>query len=204
MKSIFDSRPLARIDRNLKTPGISFFFAVILGLSSFSLLVTSAAGQSNAPELAPDSRQKEIKRYVELDLFSIQASVDSDESRPLYKVTIYGDRRLIFEGNTKGASSKTIEAQITERQLEELLDAVKKAKFFEFQPSYATFDDGCRVSGSHGNGYFLTLKQESNEKTVRYDSVCYQGNRRFSRELMRLRQLKEKIQTILNIEQWIK
>lgn len=202
--AISRARPLSpQRDRKPNNSAIDFAVLIVLVWSVLLLLLmTTASAQSEAQDLSSDSRQKVIKKQAELEFFSMQVSTD-DGSVPWYKVTIYVDQRLIFEGRGKNDRSKTVVAQITEEQMEGLLHAIKTAKFHKFRPSYSTAEDGCIVSGSHGLWFILTLKQGAEAKAVRHYSACYQGNRRFSRELRRIKLLEERLQAIINIEQWI-
>ncbi len=162
---------------------------LIASVNLLLALSTSLAGQSSA-EVFVDS------------MISLERS-ECFGTCPNYKVTIWGDGRLIYEGIKYVKTEGTITAKVATKQFQELMAAFRKAKYFKLRDSYAYEKDGCTAMVSDEFWAYTTIQINSRKKSIRHYMGCYEGSDKFNLELQRLTELENKIDEIIKIEQWI-
>jgi hypothetical protein len=110
---------------------------------------------------------------------------------PVYKLTIHGDGKVIYEGIRFVRVEGTIETTISEEKIEKLVSEFQKIDYFSLEDSYEERNATDMPSA------FTSLTVDGKTKTVKH----YHGDSSAPKELT---ELEDKIDEIVNSNQWIK
>ncbi|MCK4836366.1 MAG: hypothetical protein KAT17_07005 [Candidatus Aminicenantes bacterium] len=110
---------------------------------------------------------------------------------PVYELKIYGNGKVVYRGEkfVKTVGTKTI--NISEEKVRQLISEFKKAKYFSFYANYKDMHVTCMPSA------ITYININGVAKSIRH----YHGDENAPREL---RELENKIDEIVNSDQWIK
>lgn len=122
---------------------------------------------------------------------------------PSYKVKIFGNGKLIYEGVRYVKIKGKISTEVTTKQFQELMAEIIKAGYFSLRNSYADGKDGCTAMSSDDSWAFISIQINKRKKSVKHYLGCLGGNNKFDRELQRLSELEKRIDEIVKIEHWV-
>lgn len=157
-------------------------------MKKFSLVVTLialtliAAGCARTQTPTPSNLDKVVITLERTVCFGVC---------PEYKLTIYGSGTVVYEGKmfVRIEGKRTI--AISEEKVRQLLSEFKKIDYFSLNDSYEEF------MGTDMPSAFTSLTVDGNTKAVRH----YHGDFSAPKELT---ELEDKIDEIINTDQWIK
>ncbi|MBI3652445.1 MAG: hypothetical protein HY231_15600 [Acidobacteria bacterium] len=163
---------------------MKFFLALI-----FLLLLSEWSGSQ------PISRRENIPKDT---VITMERTVCYGTC-PHYKLTIYADGKVVFEGRDFVKKKGRFESHIASQQVEQLLTEFERANFFALRNSYATEADGCESLWTDHPTTTTSIKTNGKTKTVAHYHGC-QG----AKIPQSLTALENRIDEIVNTAQWIK
>jgi len=110
---------------------------------------------------------------------------------PVYRLTVYGYGAVIYEGIRFAQVQGTMKTTISEEKIKQLVSEFQKLDYFSLRDSY----EERNVTDMPSTITSLTIN--GNKKTVRH----YHGDLSTPKELI---ELEDKIDEIVNTNQWIK
>ena len=122
---------------------------------------------------------------------------------PIYKVKVFGDGRLIYEGTKYVKIEGKITDKVTSEQFQALMAEFRKARYFTLRNSYEDWKDGCITWRTDASSAITSIRINKRKKSVSHYRGCSSGSNKFNRELQRLSKLEDKIDEIIKIHQWI-
>lgn len=118
---------------------------------------------------------------------------------PVYKLTIYDDGKVEYEGHEYVKQRGKAQGQITKEALEELVREFEKIDYFKLNESYSSEGKNCPQLWTDHPTAITSLNWKGRKKTVRHYHGC-RGNP----VLHQLTALENKIDEVANTERWIK
>jgi hypothetical protein len=118
---------------------------------------------------------------------------------PEYKLTIFADGRVLYEGISYVKKEGKAWGRITRRQLEELILEFNKINYFSLADSYTPGTKVCPQSMTDMPAATTSLTRNGKSKTI----VHYHGCRGLS-VMDQLTQLENKIDEAVNVNKWVK
>ncbi len=118
-----------------------------------------------------------------------------------YKVFVFADGLVIFEGIDFVEKTEVIRFKISPEKVRELLSTFQESGFFKLQNAYAIGDPDCINPLMHGSQVIISIQREGTVKTVGHYSGC--PNLEGRQEAKILWNLREQIEVITGIEKWI-
>ena len=116
---------------------------------------------------------------------------------PAYKISIYGDGLVIYEGREFVKTKGDADGRITKEQVQQLVREFEKIGYFKLADEYS-LDKNCPNAWTDAPTYITSLTQ--NEKTKRV--LHYQGCAGLP-VLEQLTALEDKIDEVVNTKRWI-
>jgi Domain of unknown function (DUF6438) len=113
---------------------------------------------------------------------------------PVYQLTVYGDGRVVYDGQAFVAVRGKRTAQISPEQVQKLVQAIEAANFFSLADRYTV--DATDLPGAWTS---VTLNGQS-KRVWRYGSS---GDLGIDNAPKALTELEQAIDTIANAQQWI-
>lgn len=118
---------------------------------------------------------------------------------PVYKLKIYEDGAVKYEGYEYVKQKGKAEAQITKEALDKLIGAFEEIDYFKLNESYDSEGKHCPQIWTDHPTATTSLNWKDKKKTVRHYHGC-RGNP----VLDQLTALEDKIDEIVNTQRWIK
>lgn len=118
---------------------------------------------------------------------------------PVYKLTIFGDGKVLFDGSKHVRKKGKAEGFISQENLEELIIEFQNIYFFNLNDAYTTKSKHCRQSVRHMSSAMTSLTLGGRHKRINHYHGC-----RGSDVFARLSSLEAKIDEAVNVDQWIK
>ncbi|MCA1626670.1 MAG: DUF6438 domain-containing protein [Acidobacteria bacterium] len=123
---------------------------------------------------------------------------------PAYKVLIYADGNVIFEGEKNVKTKGMARSSISKENLQRLIKEFEKINYFSLRDKYVGSEDGCPFMLSDASSVSTSFQFNGKRKSVYHDLGCVEdlakGLGIFPQELFKLEQL---IDDIVNSKQWI-
>ncbi|HEY0324142.1 MAG TPA: DUF6438 domain-containing protein [Pyrinomonadaceae bacterium] len=116
---------------------------------------------------------------------------------PMYKLAIYADGRVVYEGKNNVKQTGKVESSITQDKIRELVAAFEQIEYFKLKDRYSGQD--CPQMWTDHPSAITSLTMNGKSKTVKHYYGC-QG----LEILDRLTKLESKIDEAANVNQWIK
>ena len=91
---------------------------------------------------------------------------------PMYILDIQSNGHVIFDGKGYTKTMGTVDAKLTQDQLQQLVSTIRENDFFTFNNSYATDADGCPSIATDMPTVILTVRLDGSEKTVSHYHGC--------------------------------
>jgi len=128
---------------------------------------------------------------------------------PVYLVVIHGDGKVDFKGyNSVNVRSAT--ATLSPGQMQALVAAINKARYFSLRDLYRTHSDGCPVWWTDNPSVFTSVTSRGVTKKIHHDLGCRERderdvNRRPGRPYPpELTAFETAIDEIVNTARWLK
>ena len=154
----------------------------LLAIGIFLLTATLSAGCNSSMTPMPSNIKESIITLERTACFGVC---------PVYKLTIHGDGRVIYEGIRCVRIEGTRTTTISENKSEQLMTEFQKIDYFSLKDSYEEHNATDMPSA------FTSLTIDGKTKTVRH----YHGD--FSAP-KKLTELENQIDQIINSDQWTK
>ena len=116
---------------------------------------------------------------------------------PAYKLTIYADGKVVFEGAEYVRKTGRFEARVSRDKVQELLTAFREINYFDLKNNYSEKD--CPQWWTDHPTAQTSLTINGRSKTVRHYYGCAGLE-----VLDRLSKLESKIDKTVNVDQWVK
>lgn len=123
---------------------------------------------------------------------------------PSYKVTVYGDGRLVYEGRKFVKVEGKVESNVTREQVGQLLAEFEKANYFSLRDLYNDVRDGCPTYWTDSPSADTSLQVGGRSKAVAHYYGCMEKGTSavvYPRELYHL---ESRIDEILDTARWVK
>ena len=120
---------------------------------------------------------------------------------PVYKLTIFADGRVRYEGSKHVKKKGKAESHISRQKLQELIDEFENIYYFNLNDAYVRGSKGCPqwVPDMPSAITSLTRIRDGERKTVNHYHGCHGPD-----VLELLTRLEDKIDDAVNVNQWIK
>jgi len=118
---------------------------------------------------------------------------------PSYKLTIYDDGKVEYEGRDFVKLKRKAEGQITKAQLEELIREFERIDYQNLADDYTLGSKNCPHGWTDNPTAVTSLNWKDKKKTIRHYHGC-----RGSDVLDQLTALEDKIDQVVNTKRWIK
>ena len=164
----------------------------LLGIAACtSLLIGSAVQTSSAPALKTNE--------LPADTLIVLQRGACEHRCAVYKVIIFADGSVIFEGRSYVRRSGLVRSNISLEVVRQLLDEAAAMRFFDLKERFGDGSaTGCDSSRSDAPTAIVSVGSAGTSKTVVHDLRCVGA------ESERLRQFEEKIDKAVNAARWIK
>lgn len=166
---------------------LSLYFSLALSGAANNL----AAGQSLAPRQSTIAMQD-----VPSDTVITLKRTACFGPCPMYKLTIYADGRVVFEGQDNVKQKGKVESSITLDKIQELIAAFKQINYFNLKNNYSGAD--CPQIWTDHPSAITSLTMNGKSKTVTHYYGC-QG----LEILDKLAKLESEIDKAVNVNQWV-
>lgn len=120
-------------------------------------------------------------------------------SCPVYKLTIFNDGKVLFDGKEFVKRPGMDTSQITKSQLEELIRQFEKIDYFKLDENYTDDPKNCPQQSTDNPSAITSLNWQGKRKIIRHYYGC-SG----SKVAEQLTDLEDKIDEVVNTNQWIK
>jgi Domain of unknown function (DUF6438) len=117
---------------------------------------------------------------------------------PAYKVTIFDDGKVVYEGKDFVKRKGKAESQITKAELEDLVREFDRINYFSLDDEYVGDPKNCPESWTDNPSATTSLNWKDKTKTIRHYHGC-----RGSSVLDQLTALENKIDEVVNTKRWI-
>ena len=123
---------------------------------------------------------------------------------PDYKITIYGDGRLIYEGRKFVKVEGTVNDTVTREQLGQLIAEFEKADYFSLRDSYRRSDDGCPTFWTDNPSANTSIQLDGRRKSIAHYYGCQEEGEGYKVYPQKLYTLESRIDEIVNSARWVK
>jgi hypothetical protein len=118
---------------------------------------------------------------------------------PAYKLTIFDDGTVMFEGKEFVKHSGTHTGQISKSDLDKLIDEFEKVDYVNLADNYVDDPKNCPEQWTDNPTAITSLDWQGKKKTIRHYYGC-----RGAKVLEQLTALENKIDEVVNTNRWIK
>ncbi|HEY2961565.1 MAG TPA: DUF6438 domain-containing protein [Pyrinomonadaceae bacterium] len=118
---------------------------------------------------------------------------------PVYKLTIYDDGKVLYEGKDFVKHKGKAQGQIKQSELEALVREFERIDYLNLAENYTDDPKNCPEQWTDNPSAITSLNWKGKNKTVRHYYGC-----RGSNVLEQLTALESKIDEVVNTDQWIK
>ena len=126
---------------------------------------------------------------------------------PVYRLTIYGDGFVVYEGFAHVGVVGLKTAQLSLEQVRQIDAAFAQADYFALRDVYRSEADGCPSTATDLETVFTSVKSGDRFKRIEHFHGCLVAGARLGSSLAsfpaELSQLEEQIDQIANSAQWI-
>jgi len=179
-------------------------FRLVLVLSLiFNALSCGSAAQSDAQTAATPAAQATVPKDTVITLERSQCF----GTCPSYKLTVYGDGRVVYEGRKFVKVEGTVNDTVTQEQLKQLVAEFERADYFSLRDSYSDARDGCPAYWTDNPSANTSLELGGKKKTIWHYYGCTEkdspglGIGVYPKKLY---ELESKIDEIVNTARWVK
>ena len=133
----------------------------------------------------------------------LERESDVFQVSPEYRLSIFEDGTVVFQGKKHVKSQEPIRARIDREQLTNLLAEFERIKFYSLRQRYSEEEDGCKLRGTDQPFATTTLNINGKKKSIVHYYGCWEeGASRvvFPQELFKL---EAKIDEVVNTKQWL-
>jgi hypothetical protein len=169
----------------------------ILALSLYFSLTFSGAACATLQSQSTNAGQASAAEDVPPDTLITMERTACFGTCPMYKLSIYGDGRVVFEGEEYVKQKGRIESSITLDKVQKLLKEFKQIKYFDLKSQYT--DKDCPQIWTDNPAAITSLRLNGKTKTVNHYYGC-QG----LEILEKLTELEKKIDDTVDVDQWVK
>ena len=120
-------------------------------------------------------------------------------SCPVYKLSIFADGSVEYEGKEFVRVKGKAKGQITTEALEELVREFEKIDYFKLDDNYQPGNKNCPEGWTDYPSAITSLNGKEKQKTIRHYHGC-----KGSTVLDQLTALEDKIDEVVNTKRWIK
>ena len=117
---------------------------------------------------------------------------------PVYKLSIFADGKVEFEGKEFVKRKGKARGQITKAALQSLVREFEKINYLKLDNEYVTEGPNCPESWTDNPSATTSLNWRGKKKTIRHYHGC-----RGARVLEQLTALENKIDQVVNTKRWI-
>ena len=117
---------------------------------------------------------------------------------PAYKVSIYGDGLVLYDGKEFVKTKGDADGRITKDEVQQLVREFEKIDYLKLADDYGSDDKTCPESSTDYPSATTSLNWNGKQKTVRHYLGC-----RGLPVLDQLRALEDKIDEVVNTKRWI-
>jgi len=142
----------------------------------------------------------ESQRTIPADTLITLTRTDCFFTCLAYTVTISAAGKVVFDGKANVKVKGRSETTISPEQVQLLIEAFEKAKFFSFRNSYSLPEDGCRVYDGDASSATISIVLNGKSKSIDHYLGCHQKKGTSVRALIELENL---IDDLTNTTQWI-
>jgi len=178
-------------------------FRLVLVLSLiFNALACRGAAQSGAQTAGTPAVQTTAPKETVITLERSQCF----GTCPSYKLTVYGDGPVVYEGRKFVKVEGTVNDSVTQEQLKQLVAEFERADYFSLRDTYFDATDGCPVYVTDNPTANTSLELGGRKKTVRHYYGCREKDE--DRTVggiypKKLYDLESKIDEIVNTARWV-
>lgn len=127
-------------------------------------------------------------------------------SCPSYRLAVYGDGTVIFEGRAYVKETRRIISKIDENRINKLIEAFGEADYFGL-PTQDRLYENCDIMATDHSTVISSIRIDGRFKRIEFYHGRYKmgedGEPTYPDELERLFRLENLIDTIVNTSQWI-
>ncbi|MGI8469915.1 MAG: DUF6438 domain-containing protein [Pyrinomonadaceae bacterium] len=183
---------------------------------AFLLLITFGCSSNNdiPTKLQPTEIQKQHSPNIPPDTLISLERTGCYGTCSAYTLVILTDGTVIFGSsmyyvrNGKESVQKSlrpIKSEISKEQLQQIIDEFERANFFSLKDSYRDVSDGCPTWGTDAPSVFVSIQINGRKKSIEHNLGCRYSGKDFPRVFPKeLYELENKIDEIVNTEQWLK
>ena len=173
----------------IQTQFISFIFFLV-ALSGCNLSKTP----SNQNIIQPTSASQSIPADTEIVL----EREECDLTCPIYKVTIFADGTVVYDGQKFVQRTGKIRSSIDKEKLAQLISEIERINYFSLKDKYSPEGECPKVATDYPTA-FTFVKLNGRSKTTEHYYGCTG-----SEAIQDLTRIESKIDQAVNIQQWIK
>ena len=133
----------------------------------------------------------------------LERESDVFQVSPEYRLSIFDDGRVLFQGKKHVKSQEPIHTKIDKEQLAKLLTAFERINFYSLRDRYEGGNDGCGMMGTDQPYTTIRLNVGGKKKSIVHYYGCWEeGASRvvFPQELFKL---EAKIDEVVKTKQWL-
>ena len=119
-------------------------------------------------------------------------------SCPAYKISIYGNGLVIYEGKDFVKLKDTADSRITKDQVQELVQEFQRLDYMKLPDNFGNDEKTCPESGTDYPSAITSFNWEGKQKTVHHYLGC-----RGLPILDQLWKLEDKIDEVVNSKRWV-
>ena len=118
---------------------------------------------------------------------------------PVYKLTIFDNGKVVYEGKDYVKQKGRAEARITKAALQTLIGEFNKIDYFKLEDEYVSGEKTCPQEWTDAPSAVTSLSLNGKTKRIRHYHGC-----RGTTVLEQLTALENKIDEVVNTKRWIK
>ncbi|HEU0143155.1 MAG TPA: DUF6438 domain-containing protein [Nitrososphaera sp.] len=123
---------------------------------------------------------------------------------PSYKLMIYADGVVVYEGREYVKTKGTAKGQIREEALKQLISEFERINFFSLRDTYYDQSDGCSAEVTDMPSAKTSIQVRGRKKTISHYYGCWEKGRDFVIYPQELFKLEKMIDEVVNSKQWVK
>jgi len=120
---------------------------------------------------------------------------------PSYKLTIFADGRVVFEGREYVKAKGMTKGRISEEKLRQLISEFKKVNYFSLRDTYQPSDNGCPGFVTDMPSANSSIEINGRKKAISHYLGCREQGGDFPLQLV---SLENKIDEIVGTGKWLK
>jgi hypothetical protein len=133
----------------------------------------------------------------------LERESDVFQTSPEYRISIFVDGTVIFEGKKHVISKEPIRTRIDKEQLANLLAEFERIKYYSLHDRYTASEDGCSLRRTDHAFATTTLKLDGKKKSIVHYYGCREEGRPDVVFPQALYKLEATIDEVVNAKQWV-